>query len=340
MNSSNSFNICPHCNNSNSLNARFCARCGAKLVVPEEVVVCHKCHTRNSPLANFCRNCGTPIKAGALTKICPKCGREVNAEDNVCTCGHSFATVGYVSPDAGANAAPVGGVTPVAPVTTQATPQKATKSKKAKKKVKYEYKPYGKKSGRAFAIVAAVFLALFVFALVSPMRLSFIPVSADGGVTNVGGVNREYVYNKLVETVNYTINVIKNKPSDFIAAYGGWTNFLMLVFCALFAVTAVVQIIVVIVRIFTGRRSKKANIYMLVMAIVATIVSLLIFLLSRGFIKAGDNFIGKFLGLFDPANLGNGRVFGTIYVYVLPAYYWFFFLYSLVAKRRRRKIVE
>lgn len=337
MNSSNSFNICPHCNNSNSLNARFCARCGAKLVVPEEVVVCHKCHTRNSPLANFCRNCGTPIKAGALTKICPKCGREVNAEDNVCTCGHSFATVGYVSPDANVTAAPVGGVVPVGVATTETKPQKAAKTKK---KAKYEYKPYGRKGGRAFAIIAAVFLALFVFALVSPMRLSFIPISADSGVTNVGGVNREYVYNKLVETVNDTINVIKNKPSDFIAAYGGWTNFLMLVFCAIFAVTAVVQIIVVIVRIFTGRRSKKANIYMLVMAIVATIVSLLIFLLSRGFIKAGDNFIGKFLGLFDPANLGKDRVFGTIYVYVLPAYYWFFFLYSLVAKRRRRKIVE
>ena len=82
MNSSNSFNICPRCGNSNSLNAKYCSRCGAQLKVPQEAVVCPKCHTRNSSLANFCRNCGATLKVGAQTKICPRCGKEIGAEAN------------------------------------------------------------------------------------------------------------------------------------------------------------------------------------------------------------------------------------------------------------------
>ena len=80
MNSSNSFNICPRCGNSNSLNAKYCSRCGAQLKVPTEAVVCHKCHTRNYSLANFCRNCGATLKVGAQTKICPRCGREIGSK--------------------------------------------------------------------------------------------------------------------------------------------------------------------------------------------------------------------------------------------------------------------
>ena len=101
MLSSNSFNLCPHCGNSNTLNARFCARCGTQLKVPEEVVVCRTCGTRNSPMANFCRNCGSQLKVGEQTKICPRCRKEVPASDNTCTCGYSFATITTVAPTAG-----------------------------------------------------------------------------------------------------------------------------------------------------------------------------------------------------------------------------------------------
>ncbi|MBO5866822.1 MAG: zinc ribbon domain-containing protein, partial [Clostridia bacterium] len=89
MLSSNSFNLCPHCGNSNTLNARFCSRCGTQLKVPEEVVVCRNCGTRNSPMANFCRNCGSQLKVGEQTKICPRCRNEVPAGDNTCACGYS-----------------------------------------------------------------------------------------------------------------------------------------------------------------------------------------------------------------------------------------------------------
>ena len=100
MLSSNSFNLCPHCGNSNTLNARFCARCGTQLKVPEEVVVCRACGTRNSPMANFCRNCGSQLKVGEQTKICPRCRKEVPASDNTCSCGYSFATITTVAPTA------------------------------------------------------------------------------------------------------------------------------------------------------------------------------------------------------------------------------------------------
>ena len=346
MNSSNSFNICPHCNDSNSLNARFCARCGAKLVVPEEVVVCHKCHTRNNPLANFCRNCGTPLKSNAMTKICPKCGREVASEENVCVCGHSFAQIGYVSPDMAQAAAPVAAVTPVAPVaaeTTTETGKKAKKEKKAKAKKKYTYKPYSKKSGRAFAIVAAVLLLLVGFLTISPMRLSFIPRNIDNGITYVADGNnvgtRSYVYNKIVDVVNGVTDVIKNKPSDIPAAFGGIANMILLGFCCVFALTIAIHFIVAFIRIFSGRRSKKANIYMLVMAIIMTIVSVLAFLWSYKIIPDFNNFFGTFLGWFNPANLGGARV-GYIYLYLLPVYYWIFFIYSLIAKRRKQKVTD
>lgn len=339
MNSSNSFNICPHCNNSNSLNARFCARCGAKLVVPEEVVVCHKCHTRNNPLANFCRNCGTPIKTGALTKVCPKCHREVNAQDNVCTCGHSFAQIGYVSPDMANKAAPVEGVTPVVPATDTTTAAKKTKAAK-----KVAYKEHSKGSGRAFAIVAALLLLVFAYITIAPasLHLSFIPTKFDNGVTftpdgaNIGA--RSYVYDKVMDVVNGVISIINNKSSDIPAAFGGIANMILLAFCTIFALSAAIHLLVVIVRIFSGRRSKKSNKFFLVMAIVSTIVSALAFLWSYNIIPDWNNFFGTFLGWFNPANLGENVRVGYIYLYALPAYYWFFFLYSLVAKRGKKKV--
>ena len=348
MNSSNSFNICPHCNNSNSLNARFCARCGAKLVVPEEVVVCHKCHTRNNPLANFCRNCGTPLKSGAMTKICPKCGREVASDENVCVCGHSFAQIGYVSPDMTQTAAPVAGITPVAPVPTDVTVsednKKTKKEKKAKAKKKYTYKSYTKGSGRAFAIVAAILLLLVGYLAASPAawHLKFIPDKIDNGVTYVTDgdtITRSYVYDKIVDVVKGVTDIIKNNPKDIPAVFGGIANMILLGFCCLFALTIVIHFLVAFIRIFSGRRSKKANIYMLVMAIITTIVSALAFLWSYKLIPNFDNFFGTFLGWFNPANLGGARV-GYIYLYLLPAYYWIFFVFSLIAKRRKQKVTD
>lgn len=344
MNSSNSFNICPHCNNSNSLNARFCARCGAKLVVPQEVVVCHKCHTRNSPLANFCRNCGTPIRSGAMTKICPKCGREVPAEENVCACGHSFATVGYVSPDT-TNAVAATPVTPVEQAQTETTANakadKKAKKQKSKKLVKYEYKTRSKKSGRAFAIVATLLLLLFAYAIILPVG-RFIPSKIDSGFTNVGGAadTRKYLWDEVMGSNGLVDILISAFTGGGIGAFKGVSvpQMIMFVSSAILAITMIMHLLVVIIRIFSGRRSKKGNWFFLVMAILTTIVSVLGYLLQVGILPEQTGVLGTIFSWFDLYK-ANGMMYGTIYIYVVPAYYWLFFIYSHIAKRGRKKIV-
>ncbi len=180
---SNSFNICPRCGNSNSLNAKYCSRCGAQLKVPEEAVVCPKCHTRNSSLANFCRNCGATLKVGAQTKICPRCGKEINADDNICACGYSFVTLQQTEPKR-VNVESTNKKDKKRdkkhqeqlPVVQQ---QQATNSSKKKKPV------YSKKGGRGFAIFAMLLLAVFCYLVIAPAtaRPAFL-VKFDKGFYN------------------------------------------------------------------------------------------------------------------------------------------------------------
>lgn len=170
MNSSNSFNICPRCGNSNSLNAKYCSRCGTQLKVPQEAVVCHKCHTRNSSLANFCRNCGATLKVGAQTKICPRCGREIGADENVCACGYSFVTLQQTEPR------------PVIVASTnkskkdkkhdkkhqeQQVVEQQTEQQNGKNKSKTKT-AYSNKGGRGFAIFATLLLAVFCYLIIAP----------------------------------------------------------------------------------------------------------------------------------------------------------------------------
>lgn len=178
MNSSNSFNICPRCGNSNSLNAKYCARCGVQLKVPTEAVVCHKCHTRNSALANFCRNCGATLKVGAQTKICPRCGREIGAEENMCACGYSFVTMQQTEPKR-------------ADVSSTYKENKKDKKHGKGKQSEQNYadastsekesKPKKKKGGRGFALVAFIFLAVFVVAILLPANTRGSLVDIDKG---------------------------------------------------------------------------------------------------------------------------------------------------------------
>ena len=180
---SNSFNICPRCGNSNSLNAKYCSRCGAQLKVPEEAVVCPKCHTRNSSLANFCRNCGATLKVGAQTKICPRCGKEINADENICACGYSFVTLQQTEPKR---------------VNVESTNKKDKKHDKHRQEPQViaqqqptassnkKKKPvYSKKGGRGFAIFAILLLAVFCYLVIAPAtaRPAFL-VKFDKGFYN------------------------------------------------------------------------------------------------------------------------------------------------------------
>lgn len=323
MHSSNSFNLCPHCGNSNTLNARFCSRCGTQLKVPEEVVVCRTCGTRNSPMANFCRNCGSQLKMGEQTKICPRCRKEVPVGDNACSCGYMFATISTVAPTAG-GAVSVRGE------------QGGKKSKKAK--APKGNKPVSsKKGGRAFAIVALIFLIAFAYFFSAPqaLRPAFL-TNFDGGVYGMeirNGDDKVYGLSLLAGIIN-SVNAAVQSPSsnmfkDIVGAFGSSVSEIIIsVMMLVFFLCVVIHLIVCIVRIFSSKRSKKSNKLYFLLAVITTIATALILLPN----VLGADFLGGILKLF----VLSGKKLGWV-VCAIPAYYWFFFLYSAIAKSRPLK---
>lgn len=315
MLSSNSFNLCPHCGNSNTLNARFCARCGTQLKVPEEVVVCRACGTRNSPMANFCRNCGSQLKVGEQTKICPRCRKEVPASDNTCTCGYSFATIATVTPTAGG-----------------AVAVREERRGKKQKGVRAGKAVVSKKGGRAFAIVAMVFLLVFAYFFVAPQSFRPSFLAFDKGLVTVesnGEVLYGYSFTKLI--ILALVDAFTG-PKDKIVegilfAFGGETanvgQMILSVMTVVFAISVFVHFIVCFTRAFTSKRSKKANKFYLILAILTTIATAFILLPQL----LGADFLGGVLNIFAI----EGATLGWV-VCAIPAYYWFFFVYSAIAK--------
>ena len=318
MLSSNSFNLCPHCGNSNTLNARFCSRCGTQLKVPEEVVVCRSCGTRNSPMANFCRNCGSQLKVGEQTKICPRCRKEVPAGDNTCTCGYSFATIATTTPVA------------VAPVDVRQEDKKGKKGKKDKHKgAKAGKAVVSKKGGSALAIVALLFLLVFGYFFAAPQEARLDFLAFDQGLITLANGTVLYGLYYIILIVTNVIGAISNPGGDvfqaILGAFGGSVAEIILsVMTIIFAISVVSHLIVCITRIFSSKRSKRANGLYLVLAILTTIATALIILPQ--FVDA--DFLGGFLSIFA---LSEGVVLGWV-VCAIPAYYWFFFIYSAIAK--------
>ena len=314
----NSFNICPRCGNSNSLNAKYCSRCGAQLKVPEEPVVCHKCHTRNTPMANFCRNCGTTLKVGSATKICPKCGKEVNAEDNVCVCGYSFVTMQQTMPSD-------------TPVESSSAPVETTEVT--------EKKVYNTKGGRGWAIAALFLILLFAYYLLAPfalinletgetlvtLRPEFL-VQLDRGFFNHEG-SFAYGYNCIIVLLGVIVTVVGGEPiGDVVANYGIGTVMISLLTLILI-ITMFVHFIVAFVRCFTTKRSKKMNWYFLIMAILSSLVIGLIALFN--YVQFPEGFMTPIANFFSLGDYSLGFA-----IYALPLYFWFFFLYSLGAKAK------
>ena len=315
MLSSNSFNLCPHCGNSNTLNARFCARCGTQLKVPEEVVVCRTCGTRNSPMANFCRNCGSQLKVGEQTKICPRCRKEVPASDNTCTCGYSFATITTVAPTAG-----------------KAVSAGNERKNKKQKGVRAGKSVVSKKGGRAFAIVAMVFLLVFAYFFVAPQNLRPSFLAFDKGLVTVvssGAVLYGFDFAKLIALglIDAFTGPQEHILEGVLFAFGGSSanvgQMILSVMTVIFAFSALIHFIVCFTRMFTSKRSKKANKFYLVLAVLTTIATALILLPQI----LGADFLGGVLNLFALEGVTLGWV-----VCAIPAYYWFFFIYSAIAK--------
>lgn len=310
-NSSNSFNICPRCGNSNALSAKYCSRCGGQLKVPEEPIVCHKCHTRNTPMANFCRSCGAPIKVGAQTKICPKCGREVNAEDAVCSCGYSFVNYQQTMPARGVNVS----------------------SSSPKKSVTHKTKSVvSTRGGRGWAIAALVLLLIFMYIVVLPFGLESTLTGVlrlrDGVPADDNGFY--YGYNLLQAAANVLLDNPDNGPTtvaSFVEEYGIGTAMITAAI-ALFVATAAVHFVVCVTRIVTKKRSKRANWYFFAAAIATTLLLGLIALFH--YVAMPQGLLTTVAGWFAiPTECTLGYA-----IWAIPVYFWLFYLFSICAKGR------
>lgn len=234
MNNSNSFNICPRCGTANSLNAKYCYQCGSQLRVPEEPVRCPKCNTVNSSLANFCRTCGTVLKTASKTKICPRCGKEVPMEENVCSCGYSFANMGYANP-----------------TTLEQTKQTEVSAPAAAKA----------KGGRVVALFSLVFLAVFGYLFFAPQN--WLPDFLRKSYT----VSSNYYVNVFHFIYLFVQHIVTQGFSSEISPY-------VILVAAVTSATALCMAIHAlsgIIRLIFGGRPKRPNTFYLIMALLTTL---------------------------------------------------------------------
>lgn len=320
MNSANSFNICPRCGNSNSLNAKFCSRCGAQLKLPEEAKICPKCHTRNSSAANFCRSCGTPLHGGEPTKICPQCGKEIKVDQKQCDCGYVFIA------------------------SAEKEDVKVKKEKVKKEKVKKEKKPkkekapkvkvlYNHKGGRKIAIFGLIFLVIFTVLVTLPEAARFGLQNFDRGIVNVQNENgeitsRTYLYDHVYNTVNAVIGLFGGS-GDFMSAMGGVGGLLLNIALVLFALTIVVLFLTYFIRIFDKRRPRAGKWFMLAVTLLCTILGGLV--VGASFVPADAP---NWIAWLNALDLPEGQHFG--WVAAGAAFeLWFFFIYTFASRARK-----
>ncbi len=80
--------ICRICSTINSVESRFCSKCGEKLLLENaRVKICYCCNTTNETSSKFCIQCGAILE----TTVCISCYTENNSSSKFCkNCGKSL----------------------------------------------------------------------------------------------------------------------------------------------------------------------------------------------------------------------------------------------------------
>ncbi len=296
MSSSNSFNVCPRCGKANALNAKYCSSCGQQLAVPQEVIVCHKCHKTNSPMASFCGACGAPLRVGAQTKICPKCHKEVDANENVCSCGYSFGNVKYASPEAAASVA---------------APKKS-------------------KSGARWVAFFSLLLVLVCY-LLPFLSVAYRPeflIQIDGGLLTSSSGN---LYgDDVLAIITEVILEDAGAAFEIVSEAWGTGGIIVVLLICITEITLLVQFFTYLVRIFSGRKNKRKNLFYLIMAILATLWVGVAFVFN--FVAPAEGFIQAIANVFTVGTYQIGYM-----AIVIPVQYWLFFFISLGNRSKKAK---
>jgi len=80
--------VCRQCGNMNPVEARFCGKCGEKLIIESpQTKSCLQCNTVNEINAKFCISCGTPFEQN----LCSSCKTENPIDAKFCkNCGEKL----------------------------------------------------------------------------------------------------------------------------------------------------------------------------------------------------------------------------------------------------------
>ena len=83
--------ICKSCGNSNPVEARFCSKCGDKLLIESpQVKICQKCNTSNDVTSKYCIDCGAALE----NFICSQCNTENPSTAKFCkNCGNKITII-------------------------------------------------------------------------------------------------------------------------------------------------------------------------------------------------------------------------------------------------------